>query len=51
MGRSRTYTEEFKKEAVLLVLEGGYSIAKASKNLEVSAKNISRCSDSAKLFS
>ncbi len=36
------YTEEFKQEAVKLVLQQGYSQAEAANSLEVSSKNISR---------
>lgn len=37
-----SFSEEFKKEAVLLVTEGDYSMEEAGKNLGVSPKNISR---------
>ena len=38
----RTYTDSFKKEAVRLVLEEGYSRSAAAKSLGISDKNISR---------
>lgn len=37
-----SFSEEFKKEAVLLVTESDYSMEEAGKNLGVSPKNISR---------
>lgn len=37
-----TYTEEFKREAVDLVLVQGYSIAEASRNLGLNYKILSR---------
>ena len=33
--KRRTYTDEFKREAVKLVMEGGYSLAEAARNLGV----------------
>lgn len=43
MRQSKTsYSEAFKKEAVLLVTESGYSMEQAGTNLGVSPKNISR---------
>ena len=33
--RRRSYTKEFKKEAVKLVIEQGYTIAEASRNLGI----------------
>lgn len=38
----RQYTEEFKNEAVKLVLQQGYSQADAAESLGISRKNISR---------
>ena len=38
----RTYTEEFKGEAVKLVLDHGYSQHQAAQSLGVSSRNISR---------
>ena len=37
-----TYTKEFKREAVGLILEQGYSIAEASRNLGINYKMLSR---------
>jgi len=37
-----TYTQEFKREAVDLVLEQGYSIAEASRNLGINYNMLSR---------
>jgi len=39
---SNVYTDEFKKEAVKLVTEQGYSQAEAGRRLGISAKNINR---------
>ncbi len=38
----RKYTEEFKKEAIKLVLEHGYSQQAAADNLGIPSKNINR---------
>jgi len=37
-----TYTKEFKREAVDLILEQGYSIAEASRNLGINYNMLSR---------
>ena len=37
MKKRRTYTDEFKREAVKLVTEQGYSLAEAARNLGVHA--------------
>jgi len=37
-----TYTQEFKREAVNLILEQGYSIAEASRNLGINYNMLSR---------
>ena len=37
-----TYTQEFKREAVDLILEQGYSIAEASRNLGINYNMLSR---------
>jgi len=37
-----TYTKEFKREAVNLILEQGYSIAEASRNLGINYNMLSR---------
>ena len=42
MRNLKKYTIEFKKEAVKLVSDHGYSQAEAGKNLDVNPKNISR---------
>ena len=43
MGTKKTkFTEEFKREAVKLVTEQGYTQAEAASNLGISAKNLSR---------
>ena len=42
MSNRKKYTIEFKEEASKLVLEQGYSLAEASRNLGVSQTNISR---------
>ena len=36
------YTEEFKQEAINLVLKKGYKITEASRNIDVSAQNLGR---------
>jgi transposase len=41
MSNNRKYTQEFKKEAVKLVLEQGYMQKEAGMSLEISPKNIS----------
>ena len=33
--RTKTYSREFKREAVALITEKGYSIAEASRNLSI----------------
>lgn len=38
--KRRTYTDEFKAEAVKLVTEQGYSVAVAARNLGVSANSL-----------
>lgn len=38
----RKYTDEFKKEAVKLVTQEGYTQSEASKRLGIDSKNISR---------
>jgi transposase len=40
--QKKNYSQEFKTDAVNLVLEEGYSISEASKNLGISSKNLSR---------
>ena len=35
--RRRNYPDEFKKEAVRLIIEPGYSISEAARNLGVNA--------------
>jgi len=37
-----TYTKEFKREAVGLIVEQGYLIAEASRNLGINYKMLSR---------
>ena len=39
---SRKYTEEFKREAVQLITESGYTQAEVSRNLGISDSNIHR---------
>ena len=36
--KNRTYTDEFKKEAVALVMEQGYSVSEAATSLGITAK-------------
>ena len=40
--KRRKYTDEFKAEAVMLVVEEGYSIAEAARNLGVNANMLGR---------
>ncbi|HEB6950223.1 TPA: transposase [Salmonella enterica subsp. enterica serovar Hvittingfoss] len=40
MNQKRKFTTEFKKEAVALVTEQGYTIAKAAASLGISAKTL-----------
>lgn len=40
--KRRTYDKEFKKEAVRLVLEEGYSAAKVERNLGIGSNIVSR---------
>lgn len=40
--KRRSYTQEFKKEAVNLIVEQGYSYAEAGRNLGVNPNQISR---------
>lgn len=40
--KRRSYTQEFKKEAVNLIVEQGYSYAEAGRNLGVNPNRISR---------
>ena len=42
---NRTYTAEFKKEAVALVTEQGYSVAKAAESLGIRANLLYRWKD------
>ena len=42
---NRTYTSEFKKEAVALVTEQGYSVAKAAESLGIRANLLYRWKD------
>lgn len=42
MGKKRTFTQEFKKEAANLVLEHGYTIAKACESMGVSESAMRR---------
>ena len=39
----RKYTEEFKAEAVRLIVEEGYSISQAARNLDINANMLGRC--------
>lgn len=41
MNQKRRFTPEFKKEAVALVIEQDYTIAKAAVSLGISAKTLS----------
>ena len=41
-GKRRHYPEQFKKEAVSLVTEGGYSIVQAAQVVDTSEKNLQR---------
>jgi len=41
-GTRRKYTEDFKREAVALVTEQGYSIAEAARSLDVGANMLGR---------
>ena len=38
----RKYTEEFKAEAVRLIMEEGYSISQAARNLDINANMLGR---------
>ena len=38
----RQYTEEFKAEAVRLIVEEGYSISQAARNLDINANMLGR---------
>ena len=38
----RKYTEEFKTEAVRLIVEEGYSISQAARNLDINANMLGR---------
>ena len=38
----RKYTEEFKAEAVRLIVEEGYSISQAARNLDINANMLGR---------
>jgi transposase len=40
--KRRKYTEDFKREAVALVIEQGYSIAEAARSLDVGENQIRR---------
>ena len=40
--RRRAYTEEFKRDAVALVTEQGYSVAEAARSLDVGANLLGR---------
>ena len=40
--KRRAYTEDFKREAVALVTEQGYSIAEAARSLDVGANLVGR---------
>ena len=42
LGKRRLYPEQFKKEAVLLVTERGYSIVQAAQVVDTSEKNLQR---------
>lgn len=42
MTKRKTYSKEFKLDAIALVREQNYSIAEASRNLEVSAQRLGR---------
>jgi transposase len=42
MKKDKSYTIEFKREAIKLVTEQGYSQAEAGRSLGISSKNISR---------
>ena len=41
--KRRSYTREFKEEAVKLINEQGYSYAEAGRNLGVNPNQLSRC--------
>jgi transposase len=41
-GKRRLYSEQFKKEAVILVTEHGYTIAQAVQVVDTSEKNLQR---------
>ena len=41
-GKRRQYTDEFRAEAVRLVVEEGYSIAEAARNLGINANMLGR---------
>ena len=41
-GKRRLYSEQFKKEAVLLVTEHGYTIVQAAQVVDTSEKNLQR---------
>lgn len=41
-GKRRLYSEQFKKEAVILVTEHGYTIAQAAQVVDTSEKNLQR---------
>ncbi len=41
-GKRRSYTKEFKEEAVKLITEQGYSYAEAGRNLGVNPNQLSR---------
>ncbi len=40
--RRRAYTEDFKRDAVALVMEQGYSVAEAARSLDVGASLLGR---------
>ena len=41
-GKRRSYTEDFKREAVALVTEQGYKIAEAARSLDIGANLLCR---------
>lgn len=40
--RRRKYTEDFKREAVALVTEQGYTVAEAARNLDINSNMLGR---------
>ncbi|KZW98708.1 transposase [Pseudoalteromonas luteoviolacea] len=48
--KNRTYTNEFKQEAVALVTEQGYSVPKAAASLGITDKLLYNCNERAELL-